>query len=84
MRARSRERTTARATGKLSLGRAPKTPLQRVDLQPALLRRASLPLAEIKALGERTGASVNDVVMAICAGALKRYLEDYDCSRRSR
>ena len=30
-------------------------------------------------MSKRTGTSINDVVMAICAGALKRYLADYDC-----
>jgi WS/DGAT/MGAT family acyltransferase len=39
-----------------------------------------LPLAEVKAMAKRSGTSLNDVVMAICAGALKRYLADYDCT----
>jgi WS/DGAT/MGAT family acyltransferase len=30
-------------------------------------------------MAKRSGASLNDVVLAICAGALKRYLADYDC-----
>jgi len=39
----------------------------------------SLSLAEVKAVAKRTGTSLNDVVLAVCAGALKRYLADYDC-----
>ena len=38
----------------------------------------TLPLAEVKAMAKRTGTSLNDVVLAICAGALRRYLADYD------
>ena len=34
----------------------------------------SLPLDEVKALGARSGATVNDVVLAVCGGALRRYL----------
>jgi len=38
----------------------------------------SLALAEVKAMAKRSGTSLNDIVMAICAGALRRYLNDYD------
>jgi WS/DGAT/MGAT family acyltransferase len=38
----------------------------------------SLPLAEIKGMAKRSGASLNDIVLALCAGALRRYLADYD------
>ena len=38
----------------------------------------TLALAEVKAMAKRSGTSVNDIVMAICAGALRRYLNDYD------
>lgn len=34
----------------------------------------SLPLAELKALGKGLGATVNDMVLAVCSGALRRYL----------
>ena len=37
----------------------------------------SLPIAEVKAAGKAVGATVNDVVMALCSGALLRYLADY-------
>ncbi len=38
----------------------------------------SLPLGEVKALGKKLDATINDMVMVLCAGALRRYLEDYD------
>lgn len=34
----------------------------------------SLPLDEIKAIGARHDATINDVVLALCSGALRRYL----------
>ena len=38
----------------------------------------TLSLREIKQLRKETGATVNDVVLAICAGALRRYLLEKD------
>jgi diacylglycerol O-acyltransferase / wax synthase len=38
----------------------------------------SLPLDELKALGRRVGGTVNTVVMAMCAGALRRFLIERD------
>jgi diacylglycerol O-acyltransferase len=35
----------------------------------------SYSLARLKRIGEASGATVNDVTLAICAGALRRYLE---------
>jgi WS/DGAT/MGAT family acyltransferase len=34
-----------------------------------------MPLAKVKAIGKLTGTTVNDVFLAVCAGALRRYLE---------
>ncbi len=36
----------------------------------------SLPLSEAKAIGKALGGSLNDVVLAICGGALRRYLQE--------
>ena len=38
----------------------------------------SWPLSELKAVGKELGGTVNDVVLAMCAGALRRYLQDLD------
>jgi diacylglycerol O-acyltransferase len=38
----------------------------------------SLPLDDVKAVKRAFGASVNDVVLAICAAALRRWLIDHD------
>jgi diacylglycerol O-acyltransferase / wax synthase len=35
---------------------------------------ASIPLAEVKQIAKRFGATVNDLVLALCSGALRRYL----------
>ena len=35
----------------------------------------SLPLADAKWVAKQTGATINDVVMTVCAGALRSYLE---------
>ena len=35
---------------------------------------ARVPLAQVKAIRKATGVTVNDVVLAICAGTLRRYL----------
>lgn len=39
---------------------------------------ARVPLATVKELKATLGCTVNDVVLALCAGTLRRYLEDHD------
>lgn len=67
---------TVAALGSLreSLWLAPRTPFN-VQIEPA--RRyasGSLPLAEVKRIARHCEASVNDVVMALVAGALREHL----------
>jgi diacylglycerol O-acyltransferase len=38
----------------------------------------SYSLSRLKRIGEATGATVNDVTLAICAGALRKYLQSQD------
>lgn len=38
----------------------------------------SWPLSRFKGIGERVGATVNDVVLATCSGALRRYMQSLD------
>jgi WS/DGAT/MGAT family acyltransferase len=56
----------------------PKTPLNVAITNQRSFAARSISLAEVKAMAKRSGASLNDIVMATCAGALKRYLADYD------
>jgi WS/DGAT/MGAT family acyltransferase len=53
---------------------APPTPWNHSVGPHRRLAMGSVPLADIKQLKEATGGTVNDVVMAICAGALREYL----------
>ncbi len=39
---------------------------------------ASVPLGEVKAMGKVLDATINDMVLLLCSGALRRYLTDYD------
>ncbi len=55
---------------------APKTPFHGHLTQQRGFASAVLPLAAVKALKTDTGVKLNDVVLAICAGVLRSYLED--------
>ena len=73
------------ATGKRNfelpkgLKTAPKTPLNVSITNQRSFAGRSVPLAEVKQMAKATNTSLNDIVLAICAGALKRYLADYGC-----
>ena len=49
-----------------------------VDHRPPPVRDALVVAENIKRLKDATGGTVNDVVMAICAGALRAYLAEHD------
>jgi len=76
---------TSEATGKRAfelpkgLKTAPKTPLNVSITNQRSFAGRSVPLAEIKQMSKATETSLNDIVLAICAGAVKRYLADYGC-----
>ncbi len=53
---------------------APKTPLNVTITAERGFAAVSLPLSEIKTIAARHDATVNDVVLALCSGALRRYL----------
>ncbi len=59
--------------------RAPRTPLNVAITNQRAFAARSVPLSEVKQIAKACGASLNDVVLAICAGALKRYLAEYNC-----
>lgn len=55
---------------------APKTPFNAQITGERSYAARPLPLALAKKIGKATGTKMNDVVMAICAGALRRYLDE--------
>ncbi len=56
----------------------PPTPLNAAITAHRRFAYGSLPLAEIKAVKDAFAMTVNDVVMALCASALRRWLLDHD------
>jgi WS/DGAT/MGAT family acyltransferase len=59
-------------------GRAPATPFNKSITPHRRFAFRSVDLATVKAVKNAFGVSVNDVVMAMCAGALRRWLLDHD------
>jgi WS/DGAT/MGAT family acyltransferase len=62
---------------------APSTPFNGAISRYRRFARRSVPLQDVKAAGKAAridgrGATVNDVVVAACAGALRRYLIEHD------
>lgn len=58
--------------------RAPKTPFNAPITPHRRWAFCDVPLTEVKAVKNAAGATVNDVVMALCAGALRRWLILHD------
>lgn len=67
------------AKGKLgqNFSFGPKTPLNGPITGARGFAAATIPLETLKTLAERHEAKLNDVVMALCSGALRRYLADH-------
>jgi diacylglycerol O-acyltransferase len=59
-------------------GRAPTTPFNQAITPHRRFAFRSVDLDTVKAVKKAFGVSVNDVVMAMCAGALRRWLVDHD------
>ncbi|HEY3952278.1 MAG TPA: wax ester/triacylglycerol synthase family O-acyltransferase [Streptosporangiaceae bacterium] len=59
-------------------GRAPGTPFNRPITPHRRVAFRSVDLATVKKIKNAFGFSVNDVVMAMSAGALRRWLDDHD------
>jgi len=59
-------------------GRAPGTPFNQPITPHRRVAFRSVPLDEVKAVKNAFGFSVNDVVLAMCAGALRRWLADHE------
>ncbi len=58
--------------------RAPATPFNRSVSPHRRFAFCSLPLADVKTVKNAAGCTVNDVVMALSTGALRRWLQDHD------
>ena len=61
-----------------SLAEAPRTILNRNVTPQRRVATQATTLARMKAIGEAAGGSVNDVLLAACSGALRRYLAELD------
>jgi diacylglycerol O-acyltransferase / wax synthase len=57
---------------------APHTPWNRAITGHRRFAFRTLPLSDAQTIKRAFGVTVNDVVMALCAGALRRYLLDHD------
>jgi diacylglycerol O-acyltransferase / wax synthase len=55
---------------------APRTPFNATITRERSYAARTISLSDAKAIGKASGAKLNDVVMAICAGALRRYLQE--------
>ena len=58
---------------------APKTPINVSITNQRVFSSFSIPMKELKHIAKGNGATLNDVVMAICSGALRHYLADLNC-----
>jgi WS/DGAT/MGAT family acyltransferase len=70
------ERAEARANSSRLLKLAPPTPFNVSITNQRAFAGLTLPLAEAKQLGKAHGASINDVVLWLCATALRDYLKE--------
>lgn len=57
---------------------APRLPMNRTITSRRSVALSSVPLADVKSVKNALGVTVNDVVLAIAAGALRTYLESHD------
>ena len=62
--------------GQLPTLSAPKTPFNATITRERSYAARTISLGDAKAVGKASGAKLNDVVMAVCAGALRRYLQE--------
>jgi diacylglycerol O-acyltransferase len=57
----------------------PRTPINGAITNQRSFASACVSLAEVKEITRATDTTVNDVVLAMCSAALRRYLADEDC-----
>lgn len=68
-----------RELGALPTVRAPRTPLNGSISPHRRMAMRSVSLEDIKTIKTAAGVTVNDIVMAVSTGALRRYLQARDC-----
>ncbi len=56
----------------------PRTPFNRMISSHRVYATSSLSLPKVKAFAKSRGVTINDVVVALCAGALRRYLVEHE------
>jgi WS/DGAT/MGAT family acyltransferase len=78
LRRRAGEPVEATVPPTLTAGPAPATPWNRSISAHRRFAFRTLRLADAQAVKQAFGVTVNDVVMALCAGALRRYLAERD------
>lgn len=70
-----RERLSGKAsTWNGGLGLAPASPFSKPVGRRRTVAFATIPLADLKAVGQQTSTTLNDVILAICGGGLRQYL----------
>ena len=74
--ARKQAKKEGAKTGPRNWQIGPRTPLNTAITNQRSYATVSIPFADVRKVGKAFGASVNDVVLALCSGALRRYLED--------
>jgi WS/DGAT/MGAT family acyltransferase len=62
----------------MSRGNVPRTPFNKTISARRNFAYGSVSLTKVKQVKDEHGCTVNDVMMAICAGALRRWLVDHD------
>jgi WS/DGAT/MGAT family acyltransferase len=67
---------------KRSISFGPRTPFNIAITSERGFATATVPRAELKAIAAANDATVNDVVLALCSGALRRYLKRNDAIPR--
>ena len=79
---RSPKKLLGKGSGNVTL--APATPMNRSVTPARAFASASVPLSELKALGQAHGATVDDLVLMLCAGAGRsRLLQHQQLPRKS-
>lgn len=68
----------APASGLVGPYRSPDCALNAIISRQRRFATQSLPVERMKRVGEKAGGTLNDVVLAVCATALRRYLQEQD------